>query len=350
MDKLRIGVIGTGSLGTDHIERFTERIYNAEVTALYDVFPKEGKFAARYEKSYMDVANAKDVDAIILTTPNNTHEQIMMDLVKVGKPIFCEKPLTNTAEGCKRIIDEEMKASKPFIQVGFMRRFDPDYNVMYNELRKPDYLGKILMMHSQHRSGQGGIETKGPRIGGIKVEGTFEEVSKQTIPDGPIHDIDTCRWLMNDPDDHYESALTIWPIKSKYCTVSQRPAFYILKTKKGVMVTVESSGGFHGQYDINLEVVCDDGVINFPSFQQPRIRRDGKDGVSCPLNHLLRFKTAFDIELQKWVDGVLAGSYVNGASAWDAYINCCATDALARSIDSKDFEMCEFSETPSFYK
>lgn len=47
--------------------------------------------------------------------------------IAAGKPVFCEKPLAMTAEGCRRIVDAEMKAGRRLVQVGFMRPYDEGY-------------------------------------------------------------------------------------------------------------------------------------------------------------------------------------------------------------------------------
>lgn len=47
--------------------------------------------------------------------------------IAAGKPVFCEKPLAMSAEGCRRIVDAEMKAGRRLVQVGFMRPYDEGY-------------------------------------------------------------------------------------------------------------------------------------------------------------------------------------------------------------------------------
>lgn len=55
-----------------------------------------------------------------------THEEYTA-AIAAGKPVFCEKPLAMSAEGCRRIVDAEMKAGRRLVQVGFMRPYDEGY-------------------------------------------------------------------------------------------------------------------------------------------------------------------------------------------------------------------------------
>lgn len=74
-----------------------------------------------------DVIKASDVDAILVTSWDPTHEEYTLAAISAGKPVFCEKPLAMSAEGCRRIVDAEMKAGRRLVQVGFMRPYDEGY-------------------------------------------------------------------------------------------------------------------------------------------------------------------------------------------------------------------------------
>lgn len=73
-----------------------------------------------------DVINASDVDAILVTSPTRPTKSTLA-AIAAGKPVFCEKPLAMSAEGCRRIVDAEMKAGRRLVQVGFMRPYDEGY-------------------------------------------------------------------------------------------------------------------------------------------------------------------------------------------------------------------------------
>lgn len=66
-----------------------------------------------------------DVDAIFICSIGPVHKEQILAAIKAGKPVFCEKPLTPTADEAKAIIDAEVAYGKRMLQLGFMRRFDP---------------------------------------------------------------------------------------------------------------------------------------------------------------------------------------------------------------------------------
>ena len=135
MDELKIALVGCGMIGKQHIDRIQNRIKGATVVAVCDVFEAGAKAAAEIAgpgtKVYTDSAEAindPDVNAVVVTAPGQFHKIPILQAIAAGKPVFTEKPLTNTAAECKEIVDAEMASGKHLVQVGFMRRYDRGYN------------------------------------------------------------------------------------------------------------------------------------------------------------------------------------------------------------------------------
>ena len=127
MGTLKIGVIGCGAIGREHIKRLSNRLTGSKVVAVMDVFEEGAKKGAAMAnegcKVYSDInaiVNDPDVDALVVTTPGFAHKDAVMAAVKAGKPVFCEKPLCTTSDDCKEIVDAEMATGKHLVQVGFM--------------------------------------------------------------------------------------------------------------------------------------------------------------------------------------------------------------------------------------
>ena len=122
---LRVGVIGCGGMGRDHIRRLTEKIQGAEVVAVSDVFEESARKAAEIcgAKVYADskeLINAENVDAVFIVSPGFAHVDSLLQAIEAGKRIFCEKPLCTTAEDCLKVVKAEEAAGKHLIQLGFM--------------------------------------------------------------------------------------------------------------------------------------------------------------------------------------------------------------------------------------
>ena len=68
-----------------------------------------------------------EVDAVVVASPGFAHEEQVLACLQAAKPVLCEKPLTLDSASSLRLVEMEAKGARPLVQVGFMRRFDPEY-------------------------------------------------------------------------------------------------------------------------------------------------------------------------------------------------------------------------------
>ncbi|MEA5116479.1 MAG: Gfo/Idh/MocA family oxidoreductase, partial [Propionicimonas sp.] len=181
---VRIGMIGPGGMGKAHIERIHSVIAGGRVVAVTDVNPDNARAVAEqiggtaFDDS-VSLINSADVDAVMITSFGPAHEADVLECIKAGKPVFCEKPLTPTADGALRIMAAEQSAGRKLVTVGFMRRFDAGYREM-KALLDSGELGETLMVHCAHRNPT------------VPESYTWD----MAINDTAIHEIDTTRWLL----------------------------------------------------------------------------------------------------------------------------------------------------------
>lgn len=128
MEKVKIGIIGTGYIGNVHA-RIYSGIERAEVAALYDIVPEKAERAARSVGG--KICRSRDElfdnsDAVLICTPNKTHVEIASAAVEAGKHVFCEKPFSIGLDNA-RILLETANGSDKVFQVGHNRRFAPVY-------------------------------------------------------------------------------------------------------------------------------------------------------------------------------------------------------------------------------
>src|SRR4051812_19453432 len=113
---LKVGVVGTGMIGQDHIRRLTQVVSGARVVAVADADQAVAEKVAanlpgvRVQATGAEVVADPDVEAVLVCSWGPTHEEYVVASVEAGKPVFCEKPLATTTEACLRIIEAEVKA------------------------------------------------------------------------------------------------------------------------------------------------------------------------------------------------------------------------------------------------
>jgi len=151
LDKIGYGVVGcAGRMGMAHLlflnNVVAERVRVEAVcdldanlaVACADLIPYD---VAVFD-DYRRLLEIDDVDAVLISTPNNTHKQIAVDAFAAGKHVFCEKPLANTLEDCDEIIAAADRAGK-FLQVGLVYR----YSALYRKMREMIDAGEIGPVH-----------------------------------------------------------------------------------------------------------------------------------------------------------------------------------------------------------
>jgi len=124
-EQIRVGVIGAGFISNYHIPGLQEA--GAEVVVLSDlVKSKAQQQAERYGVSeitveYHEVLSREDIDAVVIVTPDFTHEEIAVASARAGKAILLQKPMARSSQECLNIIAAAEKAGVPLF-VSFMHR------------------------------------------------------------------------------------------------------------------------------------------------------------------------------------------------------------------------------------
>ena len=310
---LNIGVIGCGMIGRDHTRRIQQVLAGAKVVALSDVnqanaegVRKDLAPEARIYATGEELIAASEVHAVLVTSWGATHEPYVLAAIAAGKPVFCEKPLATTAEGARRIVDAEVKFGKRLVQVGFMRRYDAGYLALKEAVDK--HTGAPILVHAAHRN---------PAV-------PEAYTTPMAIHDTMIHEIDVFRWLLN---DDYVSARVLYPRNAARSHSKLRdPQVVVLETAKGVLIDVEIFVNCAYGYDIQCEVVGEDGVASLPEPMAVDMRLGAKRQSTILTDWKDRFVASYDVELNDFIGAATAGG-ATGPSSWDGYAAAVTADA-----------------------
>jgi myo-inositol 2-dehydrogenase/D-chiro-inositol 1-dehydrogenase len=332
---VRVGVIGVGMIGQDHIRRLTQVLSGGQVVAVTDVDPAKAKSVAdglpgcRVHETGQDLVRDDDVDGILVSSWGPTHEEYVLAGIEARKPVFCEKPLATTREACDRIIDAEVASGRRLVMVGFMRRYDNAYCALKKTVADGS-IGAPLLVHCAHRN-----PSVPPNV-------TTEGVINDTV----VHEIDLVRWLL---DEEIVATRVLKPRRSSRAAEHlQDPLIVLLEMASGVLVDVEAWVNAKYGYDIRGEVVGETGTAALAETTPVIVKSDGLRRGSVPVDWRERFLRAYDVELQDWLDAVAAGGST-GPSAWDGYAATVVADSCVAALHTGDRAAVVMRDKPDFY-
>src|SRR5215217_8407365 len=122
-------------MGRYHVERLAGGVRDAQVVAVSDVFVEGSRQVAErvgaraYSDGHELVADDQ-VQAVLIASPGETHEEFTLACLAADKPVLCEKPLAPTIDACLRVLEAEAAKPRRLVQVGFMRRYDDAFRAL----------------------------------------------------------------------------------------------------------------------------------------------------------------------------------------------------------------------------
>jgi len=299
--RLNVGVIGLGRLGRVYAQDLAQRVPNARLVAVADRQPEVAQsFAAEYGipkwyASHQDLLAATDVEAVAVITPTSTHKEVVIDAVRAGKAIFCEKPIALSLPDAVRMLDE-VKAAGAFLQMGFQRRFDAGY-VAAREKIASGVIGDPVVLTSTSRDPfRPPLEFCDPKLSG------------GLIADMGIHDFDVARMYMGDVKTvHAIGGALAYPEMKTIGDIDN--AIINLVFESGALGVVPLSRNAVFGYDIRAEIWGTKGSIQVGYYRQTPILVMTSGGITHDAvpHFMQRFESAYLAQIQDFVNNVSAG-------------------------------------------
>ena len=151
-DRIRVGVLGSGGRAQDVMGKFN-LVPGTEIVAVCDVYEPHRagalKLATRDAQGYLDyheVLDRKDIDAVLIGSPDHWHRQMLVDAVRAGKDAYLEKPIIHAIEEGAEMV-RAVEETKRVVQTGTQQRSWEHY-ILGKQLVDSGKLGKIIYVHT----------------------------------------------------------------------------------------------------------------------------------------------------------------------------------------------------------
>ena len=299
MKKIKVGVIGAGRIGKLHLENLAVRIPSAEVVAVADVFVEEAeKIAARFgiktvTSDYREILSDKDIEAVVICSPTDTHAQYTIEAAEAGKHIFCEKPLDLSLDKIREVLEVSEKSGVK-LMIGFNRRFDPNYAKVQQMVKD----GKVGEPHILK------ITSRDP----APPPAEYVAVSGGMFLDMTIHDFDMARFVVGSEvlEVYAKTNVLVDPEIGKAGDVDT--AVTILYFENGAIGTIDNSRQAVYGYDQRLEVFGSEGMVKIDNNNPDThiyYNTKGSHGP-LPLNFFMdRYVQSYANEMEAFINAVV---------------------------------------------
>jgi myo-inositol 2-dehydrogenase/D-chiro-inositol 1-dehydrogenase len=329
---MRVAVIGAGVMGADHARIISSAIPGAELQCICDADETRARNSAdatgarNVAKDPLATIEDKAVDAVLIASPDHTHAELTLACLRVGKPVLCEKPLSQDVAECLRVLQAENALGKRLVQVGYMRRFDPPYVEMKDRSTQSG-IGAPIMMHNFHRN--------------VSAPAFF--TGQMAITNSAPHEFDIARFVLG---AEY-SAVSAFQPSTEGDGVG--PVFMVLRTEKGQLVNIEVNVNAGYGYDVCCELVCEHGSISLRAPVQIETHLALGATAHYAPDWRPRFADAYRLQDHAWLRSIESG-VPTGASAWDGYV---ASFTAQRAVEAlragREIEI-RYAERPGLYR
>jgi len=296
MKPVTFGIIGAGRIGKLHADNLLNRVDGACLKAITDPFLDEDWVASRNipltGKDHLILLDDPEIDAILIGSPSSEHAQQMIECAEAGKHIFCEKPIALDPEIIRNALAEVDKSGVK-LQVGFNRRFDPNFSAVQHQVAS-GALGDPHIIR---------ITSRDP----APPPAEYVAGSGGMFLDMTIHDFDMARFLSSSEvtEVHAYGAVLVDPEIGKAGDIDT--AVISLKFANGALGIIENSRKAVYGYDQRVEVFGAKGTAMADNNTPTSMIVLNESGTirDKPLYFFLeRYKTAFVSELQAFVKAI----------------------------------------------
>jgi len=241
----------------------------------------------------MEVIHNPFVDAVLVCSSTDTHAALVMDAARAGKHVFCEKPLDLTIERIDEVL-RVVESSKVKLQVGFNRRFDPDF-ARVRDLVSSGAVGAVHLLRIASR------DPSPPPIEYVRVSGGM-------FMDMTAHDFDMARFVLGAEVEEVfaRAAVLVDPAIGEAGDVDT--AAITLSFSNGAIGVIDNSRKAAYGYDQRIEVFGSLGMASNSNRQDLQVDLTDSAGVHGPLPQhffMQRYLASYEAEIRAFIEAIV---------------------------------------------
>ena len=296
---MKFGVVGAGRIGTIHGGNIAARkdcelvsVADADAGAARALADATGATTASVDQ----IMESKDVDAVAICSPTDTHADLIERAARAGKAIFCEKPIALDVGRIRNCL-EVVRSTGATLMIGFNRRFDPNFAALRKRVAE-GAIGRLEIVSITSR------DPGPPPISYIARSGGL-------FRDMMIHDFDMARFILGE-EPVAVSAMGSAVVDGAIGEAGDiDTAVVIMETKSGKVAQISNSRRATYGYDQRVEAHGERGMIHVGNVRETTVELGGAQGFTRDksLNFFLdRYDAAYKIELDAFVAAVKSGA------------------------------------------
>ena len=297
-DRLSIGIIGTGRIGSFHTRNLVRLIPEANLVAACDIRLEVARAVAeplgirRITPDYRELLADEEIEAVVIASSTDTHAFMIKDAALAGKHIFSEKPLALDLPSIDEALTAVDKAGVK-LQVGFNRRFDHSFRRV-REIVASGQIGRPCILHITNR------DPVPPSI-------EYARTSGGMFLDMSIHDFDMARYQLGEVEEVYAmGAVLVAPELEQVDDVDTD--VITLRFANGALGVIDNSRQAVYGYDQRLEVFGSAGAARAENQATDTVLQSDNAGIHSakpPRFFMDRYTECYVTEFREFIDCVL---------------------------------------------
>lgn len=258
---IRFAIFSFAHMHSWNYARVLKNLSNASLEAIYDDSRERLKKAGEtygVEKLYDDyllLLEKEDVDAVIISSENSKHYELMMASIEAGKHVLVEKPITISLKDADECISKAGRKGVK-LQTAFVMRYH-DAAIRAKEVLESNVLGEILAITATNHGRYPGLWFGEPELAGGGC-----------IMDHTVHVADLIRWYTG---DEYSKVYAKIARNIRSGLKVEDAALIMVKTKKGVNASIDCSWSRPDTYpiwgDVYMGIHCEKGYMIMDAFK-----------------------------------------------------------------------------------